>query len=224
MKRSEINKIIKDAMTFIAKFKFALPPFAHWSAADWQNKGSECDEIRDNMLGWDITDYGFDKFDEIGLVLVTIRNGNQNMPKYEKPYAEKLLISRENQVCPMHFHWNKMEDIINRGGGILVMKLYNDDGNGGLADTDVTAVCDGVKVTVPAGTELELKPGESVTLMPYMYHAFWAKEGFGSVLIGEVSQCNDDNTDNRFHEPMGRFPSIEEDEAPFRLLCNEYPA
>ena len=44
------------------------------------------------------------------------------------------------------------------------------------------------------------------------------------MLIGEVSQCNDDNTDNRFYEKMGRFPVIEEDEAPYRLLCNEYPA
>jgi len=223
MKRSEINKIIKEAMVFIDGFKFALPPFAHWSAADWKNKGSECDEIRDNMLGWDITDYGFDRFGEIGLVLITIRNGNQNNPKYKKPYAEKLLISRENQVCPMHFHWYKMEDIINRGGGVLVMKLYNSTGDGDVADTDVRVMCDGVEVTVSAGVELELYPGQSVTLTPNLYHAFWAKEGSGSVLIGEVSQCNDDNTDNRFLEPMGRFPTIEEDEAPFRLLCNEYP-
>jgi len=43
------------------------------------------------------------------------------------------------------------------------------------------------------------------------------------VLLGEVSQCNDDNTDNRFNPPVGRFPIIEEDEPPYRLLCNEYP-
>ncbi len=43
------------------------------------------------------------------------------------------------------------------------------------------------------------------------------------MLIGEVSMCNDDNTDNRFLKPLGRFPTIEEDEAPYRLLCNEYP-
>jgi ABC-type sugar transport system, auxiliary component len=43
------------------------------------------------------------------------------------------------------------------------------------------------------------------------------------VLIGEVSQTNDDNTDNRFYEPLTRFSSVEEDEAPYRLLCNEYP-
>ena len=38
------------------------------------------------------------------------------------------------------------------------------------------------------------------------------------------SARNDDNTDNRFYEKMGRFPEIEEDEPPYRLLCNEYPA
>lgn len=48
--------------------------------------------------------------------------------------------------------------------------------------------------------------------------------GTGPVLLGEVSMCNDDNTDNRFYEPIGRFPEIEEDEPPYRLLCNEYPA
>ena len=49
------------------------------------------------------------------------------------------------------------------------------------------------------------------------------EEGTGPVLLGEVSQCNDDNMDNRFNPPVGRFPEIEEDEAPYRLLCNEYP-
>ena len=48
--------------------------------------------------------------------------------------------------------------------------------------------------------------------------------GTGNVLLGEVSQCNDDSNDNRFNPPMGRFPAIEEDEAPYRLLCTEYPA
>ena len=56
-----------------------------------------------------------------------------------------------------------------------------------------------------------------------MYHDFEVEEGTGPVLLGEVSQCNDDNVDNRFYEKMGRFPEIEEDEAPYRLLCNEYP-
>ena len=224
MKRSEVNEIIRQAEAFIREHRFALPPFAQWTEEDWLGKGHECDEIRDNMLGWDITDYGLGKFDEVGLVLVTIRNGNQNNDLYEKPYAEKLLISREGQVCPMHFHWKKMEDIINRGGGVLMMQLYCSKEDGQLdRETPVEVVSDGVKLTVPAGTVLELLPGQSVTLTRGLYHAFWAKKGCGPVLIGEVSQCNDDNTDNRFYEPIGRFPVIEEDEPAYRLLCNEYP-
>jgi D-lyxose ketol-isomerase len=82
-------------------------------------KGCECDEIRDNMLGWDITDYGLGNFSGTGLVLITLRNGSQKPDRYRKPYAEKLLISRENQMCPMHFHWYKMEDIINRAAACL---------------------------------------------------------------------------------------------------------
>jgi D-lyxose ketol-isomerase len=223
MKRSEINAYIKDAETFMAERRFALPPFAAWTPEDWARRGPECDEIRDNMLGWDITDYGLGRFEEVGLVLVTLRNGNQNNAKYDKPYAEKILISRENQICPMHYHLFKMEDIINRGGGVLVMKLYNAGDDNGLADTDVTAVCDGVRRTFPAGSEIELSPGESITLPARLYHAFWAKQGYGPVLAGEVSKCNDDNTDNVFFESMGRFPTIDEDEAPYRLLVSEYP-
>ena len=224
MKRSEINAIIKENEAFIASFQFALPPFCNWSPEDWATKGHECDEIRDNMLGWDITDYGLGTFDKYGLTLVTIRNGNQNDPKYDKPYAEKLLISNEGQVCTMHFHWKKQEDIINRGGGILCMQLYNSTEEEDLDRlNDVHIVSDGVSMSVPAGTSLELLPGQSVTLTRGIYHAFFAKKGYGKCLIGEVSQCNDDNTDNRFHEKMGRFPTIEEDEPIYRYLCNEYP-
>ena len=75
----------------------------------------------------------------------------------------------------------------------------------------------------PAGYELTLKPGESVTLEPMLYHAFRSRKGSGKVLIGEVSKVNDDNTDNRFFDSVGRFPTIQEDEKPYRLLCNEYP-
>jgi D-lyxose ketol-isomerase len=131
---------------------------------------------------------------------------------------------KETQHSPLHFHWNKSEDIINRGGGVMIIHVWNDDGNGGLADTDVLVNSDGRSYYVPAGTGVELAPGESITIWPHQYHDFDVKPGTGDVLIGEVSKCNDDNTDNRFYEEMGRFPKIEEDEPPYRLLCNEYPA
>ena len=223
MKRSEINKIIRYMEKLVADNGFHLPPFCNWTPEEWQNKGHEYDEIRDNMLGWDITDYGRGDWEKLGFALVTIRNGNQNDPKYKKVYAEKLLMLKDGQHSPLHFHWNKSEDIINRGGGTLIIHLYNDKGNGELDDGDVLVNADGRSYHVPAGTGVELKPGESITLWPHQYHDFDIVPGSGDVLIGEVSMCNDDNKDNRFYEEMGRFPEIEEDEAPYRLLCFEYP-
>lgn len=221
MKRSEINKIILENIDFINKMNFKLPKFAYFTPEEWADKGSEYDEIRENMLGWDVTDYGHGDFRNIGLFLFTIRNGNINKPG--KSYAEKLLISDEDQYSPMHFHHNKMEDIINRGGGNLIVEVYNATEDDQLADTDVTVFIDGHTETVPAGTKIRLTPGESITLPQRQYHAFWAEKGYGKVLIGEVSMVNDDNVDNRFYEKQGRFPTIEEDEAPIYLLCNEYP-
>lgn len=226
MKRSEINAVIKKFEALLAEYRFALPPYLFFTPEEWQTKNHEYDEIRDNMLGWDVTDYGLGNFDELGLALITIRNGNVNNPKYTKTYAEKIIMCDEGQVSPMHFHWNKMEDIINRGGNDIVFKLYNANRETEeLDDTDVEICKDGRCYTVKAGSEVVLKPGESLTLYPYYYHEFVIpKNGKGPALIGEVSMCNDDNTDNRFLNFLGRFPTIEEDEAPYRLLCNEYPA
>ena len=223
MKRSEINRIIRENSEFIKKMGFHLPPFAFFTKEMWERCGHEYDEIRNHMLGWDITDYGHGDFAKIGLFLFTLRNGSLSEPDCKKTYAEKLLISDENQYSPMHFHFHKMEDIINRGGGNLIVEVYNSTEDEKLADTDVNVTIDGCVRTVPAGTKLCLLPGESITLPQRQYHAFWAERGHGKVLIGEVSMVNDDNTDNRFYEPQGRFPKIEEDEEPLYPLCNEYP-
>ncbi len=226
MKRSEINAALKEMEQMIEEYRFSLPPFCHFTPEEWQEKGHDYDEIRENMLGWDITDYGLGDFNKTGFSLVTIRNGNQKMQdKYKKTYAEKLLYIKEGQYAPMHFHWNKMEDIINRGGGSLLITVYNSTEDEDLDRVNEVHIHkDGREITVPAGTRVKLMPGESISIQPYLYHDFLVEEGTGAVLIGEVSQCNDDNTDNRFYEKMGRFPKIEEDEAPYRLLCNEYPA
>lgn len=223
MKRSEINTIMKEALEFFKEYRISLPSFVQWSPEEWKQKGDEAEEIRENMLGWDITDFGQGDFEKTGLLLITLRNGNQKEnQKYPKPYAEKLMVVRENQVTPMHFHWFKMEDIINRGGGNLMIKLYNSEKEE-LADTDVSVSIDGVRHTFPAGHVVCLAPGQSITLTPGLYHRFWGEEGKGTVLVGEVSMTNDDETDNRFYDEVGRFPAIEEDEKPVYLLCNEYP-
>lgn len=222
MKRSEINRRLTHAMEAFASAGFHLPPFAHFSAQSWAQRGHEYDEIRENMLGWDITDFGSGDFERTGLLLLTTRNGSVKDAN-SKTYAEKLMLVMEEQVTPMHFHWNKMEDIINRGGGNLMVQVYLSDENEGLSTADVPVMRDGVSSVVPAGTILRLTPGESITMQRGLYHSFWGEPGCGEVIVGEVSMVNDDTADNRFYTPAGRFPAIEEDEAPVRLLCNEYP-
>ena len=223
MKRSEINQIMREGEEFCRKMNFHLPPFADWTPADWATRRPECDEIRDNMLGWDVTDFGQGRFDSLGLLIFTIRNGNLKLPRYIKPYAEKLLWVRPQQVTPYHFHYSKMEDIINRGGGDLLIQVYNSTPAPEYAQSDapVEVDLDGCRSTVAAGTIVRLQPGESISLPTYLYHQFWA-EG-DTVMCGEVSTVNDDTIDNHFFEQMGRFPEIEEDEAPLHYMCTEYP-
>jgi len=223
MKRSDINKIMAEADAFIKSFGFLLPPFAHWTPAEMQSRRGQIDNILSSRLGWDITDYGQGKFDELGLFLFTVRNGSEADLKAGTGmcYAEKIMISRDKQVSPMHRHIVKAEDIINRGGGVLALELFNSDENGEIDTTsDVTVATDGVLRTQGPGQILKLNPGESVTLLPGNWHAFWGEQG--DVLIGEVSTVNNDLTDNVFRDPIGRFSDIDEDVEPTHLLVSDY--
>jgi D-lyxose ketol-isomerase len=155
-----------------------------------------------------------------GLILFAIRNGN--IRKDKKPYAEKIMIVEEMQETPAHFHWSKMEDIINRGGGNLVIELWNSTPEEELSNEPFTVKTDGVLRKLLPGDKIILTPGESICLVQGLYHRFYGEAGKGKVLVGEVSAVNDDNTDNRFNPPVGRFPEIEEDEAPLHLLVSDY--
>lgn len=220
MKRSEVNLIIKGLEEFFTKHQFMLPEWASWRPEDWKGKYEKCSEIIDNKLGWDITDFGSGDFKKVGLSLFTIRNGNWD--KKDKMYCEKIMVADELQETPMHFHWNKTEDIINRGGGNLVMELYNATADDKLSQEPVTVSIDGVLTSVKAGEPLIMKPGQSICLKSRLYHRFYGEKGKGRVLIGEVSMVNDDANDNRFYDKIGRFPEIEEDVKPLHLLVNDY--
>lgn len=218
MKRSEINRYIDEARAFFAEHSFYLPVWVDWTPEEWATKGEECEEIRRNQLGWDVTDFAKGDFMKEGLTLVTIRNGNVKYDK--KSYCEKIMFVRENQITPTHFHWKKMEDIINRGGGTLCIKLWKADAEERPTDEPCTVQIDGVTTVVPAGEVLRIEKGQSICFEPYMYHQFWSENG--PSMIGEVSTVNDDANDNRFLEEQGRYPSIDEDEPAQYLLCNEY--
>ncbi|MEM6461313.1 MAG: D-lyxose/D-mannose family sugar isomerase [Pseudomonadota bacterium] len=223
MKRSHINDVLKEADDFIRSFGFHLPPFAYLSPTEMKQRRKELDGVIGARLGWDVTDYGEGRFDELGMFLFTVRNGSLDDPQggVGMGYAEKIMISRRDQISPMHRHIVKTEDIINRGGADLAIKMYASDADGNLDEkADVVVVSDGVAVTLSGGGTLVLKPGASVTLSPGNWHEFWG-EG-GDALVGEVSTVNDDMTDNIFHRPIGRFADIEEDAEPVYLLVSDY--
>jgi hypothetical protein len=223
MKRSRINQIMAAAEEMIGHYGFVLPPFANWSPDEFRARRDVAGRVIAGRCGWDITDYGQGRFDQLGLFLFTLRNGQ--LADLQRGggmcYAEKLLISRQDQLSPMHTHALKAEDIINRGGATLVVELFGSDDKGNFApDRGGLVRCDGIDRPYAPGDKLRLSPGESVTLMPGDWHAFWG-EG-GDVLIGEVSTVNDDLTDNIFREPIGRFAEIDEDEPPTHLLVSDY--
>ena len=220
MKRSQINTIIDEAKIFFEAQNFKLPPWAFWTPSDWKGKYPECAEIVDNMLGWDVTPFSSDDFYRRGLLAFTIRNGNLKTDK--KTYGEKILIVEENQETPWHFHWSKMEDIIDRGGGNLVIELYGATEDGEFTEENVTVKVDSIVCSVPAGGKVVLEPGQSICLEQGIYHRFYGEPGEGKVMVGEVSSVNDDTEDNRWYENLGRFPGIDEDCEPLHLLATEY--
>ena len=222
MKRSRVNQIMVEADDFIRSFGFVLPPFAYWTPDEFRRR-TDSARIVESRMGWDITDYGQGDFDVLGLFLFTLRNGQLADLRRGGGmcYAEKLLISRQDQVSPMHTHVIKAEDIINRGGATLAIELFGSDAAGNFDPSAGGLVrCDGIERRYAPGEVLRLAPGESVTLMPGDWHAFWGMGG--DVLIGEVSTVNDDLTDNIFRAPIGRFAAIEEDVAPLHLLVSDY--
>jgi D-lyxose ketol-isomerase len=223
MKRSKINDILREGDDFIRSFGFRLPPFAYWTPDQMTARRDDISGILKARMGWDITDYGQGDFDKLGLFLFTVRNGSQEDLKRGGGmcYAEKIMISRHDQISPMHRHIVKAEDIINRGGATLALEMFESDNEGNIdRNADVVVATDGIERRLKAGGVLLLEPGESVTLMPGNWHAFWG-EG-GDVLIGEVSAVNDDLTDNIFEAPIGRFADIDEDEDPIHLLVSDY--
>lgn len=225
VKRSDLNAIIADATRLIEQRGLFLPPFAHWTPQEFRDRANDVQAIVEANLGWDVTDFGQGRFDHLGAVLFTLRNGSLSelAAGGGRVYAEKLLLLRDGQRTPLHCHLLKTEDLINRGGGVLALRLCG-SGTDGAPDPDrgVTVDCDGIARWVAPDTTLRLEPGESVALRPGDWHQIRA-EG-GTCLIGEIASVNDDLNDNLFSVPCRRFPEIEDDCTADRLLVCDYPA
>ena len=220
MKRSEINKAIQSAKKMMEKYCWTLPSWAYWSKSEYENKSELREYLNKHQMGWDVTDFGKGVFNEQGITLFCIRNGIQGNVN-DKPYAEKLLFMQEGQEIPFHSHKIKLEDIINRGGGDLAIEFVEVDEKDQELSNKITVLVDGEKILLDPHEPLILKRGQSVTVDRNIFHRFYAVKGSGMVMAGEVSQVNDDNNDNYFLEPIGRFSEIQEEEPTLHPLWNE---
>ena len=220
MKRSEINQAIMEAKKMMEEYLWILPQWGYWSKDDFSKQPITSQYLKEHQMGWDVTDFGKGLFNEQGITLFCIRNGIQGNIN-DKPYAEKLLFMQEGQVIPFHSHKIKLEDIINRGGGDLAIEFVEVDEKDQELSNKITVLVDGEKIRLDPHEPLILKRGQSVTVDRNIFHRFYAVKGSGMVMAGEVSQVNDDNNDNYFLEPIGRFSEIQEDEPPLHPLWNE---
>lgn len=90
MKRSSVNKAIREASECFNRHQWFLPPDPKW----------------------DVTDFGLGNFDKYGLVLINLAE--------EEEYCEKLMYARKGMITPCHAHQQKKEDIISRIGQLAV--------------------------------------------------------------------------------------------------------
>jgi D-lyxose ketol-isomerase len=148
MKRSRINDIIAAADEMIRQYGFVLPPFANWPPDSVRAQARPASRIVDGRCGWDITDYGQGRSDEMGLFLFTLSNGllSDLQRGGGMCYAEKLLISRRDQCSPMLTHVINAEDIVNHGCATLMVELNGSDDQGRFApDCGGVVYCDGIR-------------------------------------------------------------------------------
>lgn len=218
MKRSRINRALAEAREMARAQGFALPEWADWGLAEHAANPEQSRFLAERQIGWDVTDFGSGRFESRGLTLLCLRNGIQGRDD-ERPYAEKLLFVGEDQETPFHAHKVKLEDIIVRGGGALMVEFTR---TGSFDLGDWTPRFDGRAVEAFDGP-IRITAGASITIPRGLQHRFWGEPGSGTVFVAEVSQCNDDFGDNFFLEPVGRFSEVEEDAPPVYPLWNEVP-
>lgn len=211
MKRSFVEARIEAMLAMSERHGVKLPPFALWSDAEYRDDPVAARRIAERGLGWNVVEFRPGAFAQEGLTAFTLRMGDWRglQAGRGRLYAEKALLAEDKQRTPYHYHIVKTEDIVNRGGARFVIELCKVDRSGARLKDRFRVVKDVTNFDLGPGDQVRLEPGESLTLEPFVAHAFWA-EG-GATLAGEVSLANDDGTDNYFLPPLKPPAPIEED-------------
>jgi D-lyxose ketol-isomerase len=211
MKRSFIESRIAMMLAQCARHGLTLPPFAQWTPEQFRADQASAGRIAAGGLGWNIVEFAPGAFTAPGLSAFTVRMGDwHDLAKGGgRLYGEKALMLEDGQGAPHHYHVVKTEDILNRGGGRLMLELFKVDCSGRRLHEPFRVLKDATMIDLEAGGRVALEPGESIVLEPYVAHSFWAEGGL--VVAGEVSLANDDTTDNYFVPALAPPDPIDED-------------
>ncbi len=222
MRRSFIDARIDEMRALCDRHGVALPAFARWGEAEFQANPDPAALIAARGLGWNVVEFRPGAFATDGLTLFTLRMGDwrELESKRGRLYAEKAIMSLDGQRAPHHYHVVKTEDIVNRGGARFVVELFQVDALGEPTKDRFRVLKDVGVLDLGPGDQVRLEPGESLTLEPYVAHAFWA-EG-GTALAGEVSLANDDRSDNYFVPPLPPPDPIAEDAPARHVTVRDY--
>ena len=125
-------------------------------------------------LGWNVVEFKPGAFATDGLTLFTLRMGDWAGLETGRGrlYAEKAIMSEDGQRAPHPYHAVKTEGIVNRGGARFVVELFKVDRNGKPLKERFRALKDVTALDLGPGDRVRLEPGESLTLKPYVAHAF----------------------------------------------------
>jgi len=238
VKRSEINASILLARDFFGAYRFKLPKWAAWSAINWDYSGEEMQAIKDCQLGWDVTDFGLGDFTRQGMTFFMLRNGDpsrkpvpensEDLPAETskglgRDYSEKIMLGQMNQTLPFIALKKRAHDLINRGGGDLVVQVHRSTPEHDLdEESRVPIQVNGIAYNIKAGGIVRLVPGDGLTLLPGIFHKYWTEKA--GCIVGNISTTCNEAEDYLFLDPQSRrFPEIEPDESPIHLLHYEYP-
>ena len=131
MKRSRVNEIIREADAFIRSFGYVMPPFAYWTPDELQGAPAAPASSTPGSAGTSPTTARATSTSSACSCSPCATAAPPISPRGSGMlYAEKIMISRKDQLSPMHRHDVKAEDIINRGGGTLVLELFSRDADG----------------------------------------------------------------------------------------------
>jgi hypothetical protein len=179
VKRSFIDSRIDRMLDLCSRYGVALPPFALWRDADFRSSPDAARLIAERGMGWNVVEFKPGLFAREGLTLFTLRMGDWRELRAGRGrlYGEKAILAEDDQRAPHHYHEVKTEDIVNRGGARFVVELFKVDAHGAPLKQRFRALKDVSVLDLGPGDRVRLEPGESLTLVPFIAHAFRAEGG-----------------------------------------------